>query len=74
MMKMDEDTIDGIHEMFSVHILWDELMFVLTSSIQELERKIAISLDAWTSGNQHAFIMNKGQLDAWDRVIFASSP
>jgi hypothetical protein len=55
-MKMGEDTIDGIHEMFSVHILWDELMFVLTLSIQELEGKIAISLDAWTSSNQHAFL------------------
>ena len=35
-MKMGEDTIDGIHEMFSVCILWNELMFVLTLSIQEL--------------------------------------
>ena len=70
-MKMGEDTIDGIHEMFSVCILWDELMFVLTLSIQELEGKIAISLDAWTSSNQHVFlaivahyIMNEGQLGA----------
>ena len=56
MMKMGEDTIDGIHEMFSVCILWDELMIVLTSSIQELEGKIVISLDAWTSSNQHVFL------------------
>jgi hypothetical protein len=80
-MKMREDIINGICEMFSVHILWDELMFVLTSSIQELEGKIAISLDAWTSSNQHAFlaifahyITNKGQLGAWDKVIFVFSP
>jgi hypothetical protein len=54
-------------------------MFVLTSPIQELEGKIAISLDAWTSSNQHAFlaivahyVTNEGQLGVWDTVFIFS--
>jgi len=52
-------------------------MLILTVLIQELEGKIAISLDTWTSSNQHAFlaivahyITNDGQLGVWDKVLF----
>ncbi|KIL55047.1 hypothetical protein M378DRAFT_188692 [Amanita muscaria Koide BX008] len=52
-LKMGEDTIDGVREMF-----------------KNLEGKVALSLDAWTSSNQYAFlaivahyVTNEGQLE-----------
>ncbi|KAF5376117.1 hypothetical protein D9615_007777 [Tricholomella constricta] len=52
-MKMGEETVEGIQQMF-----------------KELEGNISISLDAWTSSNQHAFlaiiahyITNEGELE-----------
>jgi len=59
-MKMGEDTVGGIHEMFSVSRPQACIKFVqikeLISFKQELESKVSLSLDAWTSSNGHAFL------------------
>lgn len=55
-MKLGEDTIQSMQTMFRVcypfHFSWATL---LTHS-QDLDCKISISLDAWTSPNQYAFL------------------
>jgi hypothetical protein len=70
-MKMGEVTVDGIRKMFSVRHTYPLVLSLsmITCIIQELEGKIALSLDAWTSSNQHAFlaivahyVTNDGQL------------
>jgi hypothetical protein len=57
-MKMGEDTVEGIHEMFSASLLCVKFVQIklLISSKQELESKVSLSLDAWTSSNGHAFL------------------
>jgi hypothetical protein len=55
-MKMGQDTIEDTQKMFAVSYL---PCFSIQSSLvrtQELECKVSISLDAWTSSNQHAFL------------------
>ena len=68
-VKMGDDTVEGIREMFSVYDLIICFSLESLTHWQELEGKVALSLDAWTSSNQHAFlaivahyIMNEGQL------------
>lgn len=67
---MGEDTVEDIKSMFSV-CFFDciQLCCCIFIFVQELEAKISISLDAWTSSNQYAFlaivahyINNDGQL------------
>ena len=67
---MGEDTVDGIRKMFAVCIPVTHFILFLTTTVQSLEGKIALSLDAWTSSNQYAFlaivahyITNKGELE-----------
>jgi hypothetical protein len=54
-MKMGEDTVDSVKKMFSVS--YNLLLFHQRQHPQqELESKVSISLDAWTSSNQYVFI------------------
>ena len=54
-MRMGEDTVEGTRKMFEVS---DSLIArtCILSSTQELDSKITISCDAWTSSNQHPFL------------------
>jgi hypothetical protein len=67
-MKMGEETIEGVQEMFQVLSAFIPVCVILIIW-QTLEGKVCLSLDAWTSSNQHAFmaivahyITNNGQL------------
>jgi hypothetical protein len=72
-MKMGEDAIESTSAMFSV---FDPSFpcsyYSCVGTWQELKGKVALSLDAWTSSNQHAFlaivahyITNEGCLGAF---------
>jgi hypothetical protein len=70
LMKMGDDTIEDVRKMFSVR----SLFYLLNNSLipeQNLKGKVSLSLDAWTSTNQYAFmaivahyVSNDGQLGA----------
>lgn len=54
-MKMGQDTVAGTRQMFEV--LSSLLVgWRLLNAFQELESKVSLSLDAWTSPNQHPFL------------------
>ncbi|KAF9494850.1 hypothetical protein BDN71DRAFT_1507353 [Pleurotus eryngii] len=62
-MKMGKDKIDDIKKMFQLCICFTDL------GLKELNRKVSISLDAWTSSNHYAFlaivahyVMNDGHI------------
>jgi hypothetical protein len=54
-LKLGEDTTEGIRKFFSVRT-FSESYSPSHSLFQELESKITISLDAWTSSNGYAFL------------------
>jgi hypothetical protein len=73
-MKMGEDTIKSTQKMFSERFLYFSPMHVahLLATFQELESRVALLLDAWTSSNQHAFlatvahyVSNEGELGTY---------
>ena len=72
-MKMGQDSIEETRQMFGVWSIVDiELLHTNIIWLKELESKISISLDAWTSSNQFAFlaivahyISNEGQLSLY---------
>jgi hypothetical protein len=54
-MKMGQDTIQGMKQMISVsccHVI----MFRILTTTQELESKVSLSLDAWSSPNGYGFL------------------
>lgn len=66
-MKLGDETVEGIKAMFAVSLLICYAESAL-NTLQALEGKISLSLDAWTSSNCYAFlaivahyITNEGQ-------------
>lgn len=55
-MKMGEDTLEGMKKMFAVSPSFMGVVESFFMCHQELDSKVSISLDAWTSSNQHAFL------------------
>lgn len=76
-MKMGEDTVEGTKQMFAVRLCFLAVLHGLTS-VQELEEKVSLSLNAWTSPNLIAFltivvhyVTNDGQLGRYYTVLAA---
>jgi hypothetical protein len=56
-MKMGEHGIEATKTMFAVRRKFDmPIIAWCLSQLQELDCKISISLDAWTSSNMYAFM------------------
>jgi len=80
-MKLGDETIEGTCEMFSVWIFHPGSSKLLTIyHNQKLNGKVSLSLDAWTSSNQHAFlaivahyVTNDGQLGSSSSSLIYSS-
>jgi hypothetical protein len=56
-MRMCDDTISATKQMFEVSKQFYSSTFVLMTALQrDVEGKVSISLDAWTSSNNFAFM------------------
>lgn len=55
-MKMGEDTVEGTRKMFAVRLRLFGTDQEVDTIFQELDSKVSLSLDAWTSSNQHPFL------------------
>ncbi len=55
-MKMGQDTIEETQKMFAVSYFPCSSIQSSFVGTQELECKVSISLDGWTSSNQYAFL------------------